>query len=292
MHDLICGKLLGDGCLTKQQGRKPRFQFTHCMKDIGWSTFCFEQLAAFLPLNSPKYKRVNDSRIASGFTESYIVQSRTSEKLCQLYEIWYPHSKKELPFKYIQEHFTDRSLAWWYQDDGHFKHKNGVPKKVILSTDNFSLSENQFLIDFLEKKYGLSFSLDGQNRLLLYSQTQIVYFLQLVNPYIHESMCRKTRVHCEPRKIADRTTVYLPSNIFLSKPTSEINEQYKKLPLLVALTKDLKIILNRDVLAQVQTIELKPYQIKINRESKSILEQLKYQTGMNISQLTAYCFRL
>ena len=129
MHDMLCGKLLGDGCLTKQTDRKPRFQFTHCKKDVGWSINCFEQLSVFLPLNPPKYRRISDVRIISGYTESYIVQSRTSEEFCQLYELWYPHEKKELPFAYIEKHFTDKTLAWWYQDDGHLKNSERHSQK-------------------------------------------------------------------------------------------------------------------------------------------------------------------
>jgi len=290
MHDLICGKLLGDGCLIKQKGRKPRFQFTHCKKDVGWSEYCYEQLSSFLPLNPPKYRRIDDQRITSGFTESYIVQSRTSEELCQLYEIWYPHGKKELPLAYIQQYFNDRTLAWWYQDDGHFKQQNGIPRKIILSTDSFSLQENQFLIDILQKKYNLSFSLDAQNRILLYDQFQIIYFLKLVDSYIHESMNRKKRIPYEPKKIAERTTIHLPADLVLTKPTAEINEKYNKLPLLIALAENHNDFFKNNIPMQSQVT--KPYQIKINKDFIEILGQLKYQTGLNISQLTECCFRL
>lgn len=84
MQDMLCGKLLGDGCLTKQNGRKPRFQFTHCKKDEGWSEHCFKQLSPFPPLNPPKYRKIVDLRMFSGYTESHIVQSRTSEEFCRL----------------------------------------------------------------------------------------------------------------------------------------------------------------------------------------------------------------
>ncbi|MFD1031465.1 hypothetical protein [Metaplanococcus flavidus] len=100
MHDLICGKLLGDGCLTKEQNRKPRFQFTHCAKDKGWSLYCYEQLCGFLPLAAPKYRKLFDPRMTLGYTESYVVQSRTSDEISHLYETWYPVGKKELPFLY------------------------------------------------------------------------------------------------------------------------------------------------------------------------------------------------
>lgn len=176
MEDMICGKLLGDGCLTKQTGRKPRFQFTHALTDKGWSEHCFEELSAFYPLAPPKYKRVTDSRVGRGFTECYVVQSRTSQELSTLYEIWYPRGKKELPFDYIEHNFTERSLAWWYQDDGHLNQRNGILKKLILSTDSFSTTENQFLIDFLERKFSFSFSIDAQNRIILYDQFQIIFF--------------------------------------------------------------------------------------------------------------------
>ncbi|ANU26744.1 hypothetical protein [Planococcus versutus] len=292
MHDMLCGKLLGDGCLTKQLNRMPRFQFTHCKKDAGWSFYCFEQLSPFIPLNPPKYRKVIDGRIASGFTESYLVQSRTSEELCRLYEVWYPHSKKELPFSYIENHFTNKTLAWWYQDDGHFKIQNGIPRKIILSTDSFSLAENYFLIDFLNKRYGFHFSIDAQNRLLLYDQYQIMYFLKLVDPHIHESMNRKRKPSHTIKKIANRTTIYLPSDITIHKPTFEINEQYKRLPLLLSLSDNhVHFFPQTNTLLDSQ-VATKPYQIQIENGFKESLILLRNQTGLNISQLTTLCFKL
>ncbi|TWT03672.1 endonuclease [Planomicrobium sp. CPCC 101079] len=292
MHDLICGKLLGDGCLTKQEGRKPRFQFSHTVKDKEWCEHCFEQLNSFLPLTPPKYRKTFDSRMVSGYTECYMVQSRTSSELCQLYELWYPQSKKELPLTYIEKHFNEKSLAWWYQDDGHFKQKDGIPKKIIFSTDSFSLKENYFLIDFLQRKYDLRFSIDAQNRLLLYDQFQIIYLLKLIEPHTHKSMARKTLVPSEPKKIATRSTIYLPTDISLIKPTPEINEQYKKLPKLVTLAEE-AIEFSKFYISFQKTLQTtKPYQIKINAESQKILSQLKVQTGLNLSQLTALCFKL
>lgn len=290
MHDLICGKLLGDGCLTKEQNRKPRFQFTHCIKDKGWSYYCYEQLYKFLPLAPPKYRKLIDSRMKLGYTESFIVQSRTSVDFSLLYEIWYPSGKKELPLSYIEENFTDRSLAWWYQDDGHLKVDGDIPRKIILSTDSFSKKENLFLQHFLQEKYGFHFSLDGQNRLLLYDQLQIFYFLHIIEPYIHESMNRKKRPKCRVKPIAARTTVYLPDDIVLAQPTKEINNQYRKLPLIIEAAKNQDEFFRQNVASQ--QIPTKSYQIVIHPNYKESLQKLKQQTGLTISQLTTYCFRL
>ncbi|MFD1031464.1 hypothetical protein [Metaplanococcus flavidus] len=129
-------------------------------------------------------------------------------------------------------------MAWWYQDDGHLKLDGDIPRKIILSTDSFSQGENLFLQHFLLDKYGFHFSLDGQNRLLLYDQFQIYYFLQIVDPYLHESMSRKKRPAYRVKPIADRTTIYLPDHLVLTKPTEEINRQYIKLARIIEAAKN------------------------------------------------------
>lgn len=292
MEDMMCGKLLGDGCLTKQTGRKPRFQFTHALTDKGWSEHCFEELSEFYPLAPPKYKKVIDSRIAQGFTECHIVQSRTSQELNALYETWYPRGNKELPFAYIEQYFTERSLAWWYQDDGHLNQRNGLVKKVILSTDSFSPTENRFLIDFLERKYGFNFSIDAQNRLILYDQFQVNYFLRLVTPYIHVSMARKKPFQRNMKPIAKRSTIYLPADLILEKPTSEINDQYEKLAIIHELLQDYSRFFKMASSVKSTTIHTKPYQIEIKERYKTQLIKLKLETGLNISQITNHCFRI
>ena len=292
MEDMMCGKLLGDGCLTKQHGRRPRFQFTHASADKGWSEHCFEGLSNFYPLAHPKYKKVIDSRVGQGFTECYVVQSRTSQELSTLYERWYPRGKKELPFDYIEQHFTERSLAWWYQDDGHLNQRNGILKKLILSTDSFSTTENQFLIDFLDRKFDFKFSIDAQNRLILYDQFQISYFLKLVTPYIHDSMARKKLPPRNMKPIATRSTIYLPRDLILQKPTSEINNQYEKLSILQELFQDHTNFFKMASSVKNRAIHTRPYQIEIKERYKDHLISLKHETGLNISQITTHCFRI
>jgi hypothetical protein len=87
--------------------------------------------------------------------------------------------------------FDETGLALWYQDEGHLSDCNNKVKKIILSADNFSDAENAILIKLLKQKFNLSFSIDGQNRLCLYDQQQILYFLYIVEPFIHFSMNRK-----------------------------------------------------------------------------------------------------
>ncbi|MFD2679319.1 endonuclease [Bacillus seohaeanensis] len=296
-HSQICGKLLGDGCIIKQTGRKPRFQFMHRIDDYEWSNYCYMNLKSFIPLNGPKYKRANDKRVKRGFTESYMVQSRTSDIITLLEKIWYYKKIKQIPSDYVDSYLNEEALAWWYQDDGHLKMANGTPRKVILSTDNFTTSENQQIIGILQQKFSLYFSLDSQNRLILYNQSQILYFHQLVRPYLHSSMDRKVIKFNEENKVFSpkRTTIYLPTNIHIKKPTNEINLKLNLLPHLY------KIIASRESyldfykkrILPLRTIQpRKSYQIIVEQKHWFYLNIIKKLTGLNYSEIVNLCFKL
>ncbi|MBD7985176.1 endonuclease [Sporosarcina sp. Sa2YVA2] len=263
--NFICGKLLGDGCITKQEGRKPRFQFMHRIEDVGWAQHCYEQLRYDIPVNAPAYRKVLDPRLKKGFAESYVVQSKTHEIITALYEIWYPSGKKNLPMDWIQQYMNERSLAWWYQDDGHLKIVKGVASKIILSTDSFTREENEFLTQLLWQKWQLQFRIDGQNRLLLYDKFQIHYFLHLVSPWLHESMNRKALPIQPLRPIAKRTTIYLPATYQIKKPTAEINEKLSSL-LSLFIDPTTNTVCNNHIFCtfqplRLQQIEIRNYQI-------------------------------
>lgn len=295
IHSMLCGKLLGDGSITQQVGRKPRFAFNHASKDKEWCFYCYHSLNQNIPLSPPAYKRSTDPRVKKGFSESYYVQSKANPLITNLRPIWYPENKKVLPFDYISRHLDALALAWWYQDDGHLKKENEIPRKIILSTESFTHAENQFLINLLYHRFNLHFALDGQNRLLLYDQFQIHYFLYLITPYLIPGMHRKL-IHFNTIKSnvfsSKRTTVYLPALLKLKHPTKEINEQ---LSILTALYDEIKrerfysnVLLN--TVEELSTQELKPYQIVIKPNNLELCLILKNITGLNMGQLASLCF--
>ncbi|MBT2218424.1 endonuclease [Virgibacillus dakarensis] len=286
----IIGKLLGDGSITQQKGRKPRFQYTHCDKDYEWNLYCYKNLKNYIPLNSPKYKKVYDSRLETGFSTSYYTQSRTSDLITYLWKSWYPNLTKQIPFQLLEEYLSTESLAWWYMDDGHLKQKNNKPKKIILSTESFTENENKFLANLLLRKYSLAFKTDKQNRLILYNQFQIYYFLHLVHPYIHNSMFRKTinQFHITFAVKSKRTTLYLSENIHLERPTLEINLALHKLDALIKEYKTGTFYLNYPNVPQQHFT--RPYQVIITKENLEKLLFLKEVTGLTSSKLTELTF--
>ncbi|WP_301107838.1 endonuclease [Sporosarcina sp.] len=292
-YSRICGKLLGDGCITKQAGRKPRFQFIHRIEDLGWSAYCYEQLKDFVPLSTPAYRKCIDARLTKGFSECYVVQSRTHERITDLYQTWYPDGKKRVPFHFLNEYLTEEALSWWYQDDGHLKIVNGKMTKVILSTESFSAEENRQLITLLFHKFRLQFKTDGQNRLILYDQFQIIYFLQLTSLWMHDAMYRKAAVELPLRTIAKRTTVYLPASIKFFKPTAEINEKLDKLNALFCAEKKTVCqvtIFNIFQQVSIVAVDTVAYQIVLSEAHREVLAMIRQQTGLSVSQLVTYCF--
>lgn len=283
-YSLICGKLLGDGCITKQEGRKPRLQFIHRLEDFGWTQFCYEELKCYVPVNAPKYKKVIDHRLTKGYSESYFVQSKTDELITSLYNIWYHNNKKILPRNFIIVYLNAQSLSWWYQDDGHLKIEKRIPRKIILSTDSFSKEENLWLIELLYTKFKLRFRLDGQNRLILYDQRQIMTFLKLVDPYIHISMTRKRLILPPLKSIAKRTTVYLSTDLAIKKPSFEINKALDYL-----MTRDEDNLL--DFINGRSNKKLcNGFQIQINPKFHPRINQLRMNTGLTVSEIIEACF--
>ncbi|GKV64848.1 MULTISPECIES: hypothetical protein [unclassified Sporosarcina] len=147
--------------------------------------------------------------------------------------------------------------------------------KIILSTESFSGEENRQLIALLFHKFRLQFTTDGQNRLILYDQFQIIYFLKLVSPWLHAAMGRKVAVELPLRPIAKRTTVYLPAFIKTSKLLAEINEKTDKLGILFCPEK-----------------KTAAYQIAITESHRSVLALIRQQTGLSVSQLVTYFFEV
>ena len=266
----------------------------HRIEDVGWAQYCHERLQDFLPLSPPTYSKVADPRLSKQYLERYIVQSRTHPIITSLYATWYPEGKKVIPFEFLESYLNEEALSWWYQDDGHVKIVNGTMNKIILSTDSFTAFENEQLIQLLFKKFKLRFSVDGQNRLILYDQFQIIYFLELVSPWLSPAMSRKAAIMLPLKPIAKRTTVYLPSTIYLRKPTAEINEKLVKLYSLLCEEKKSvclhTIFKEFEHLLSVEDTKTVGYQIVIQERYRDLLASVRQQTGLSVSLLVSYCF--
>src|SRR5699024_4548258 len=127
-----------------------------------------------------------------------------------------------------------------------------------------------------------------ENRMILYDQFQILYFLYLITPYLHESMHRKTISFCKTHygTPALRTTLHLYSNLNIKSPTKEINEalhfsnnfihHYKK----GTFYTDYK-----NILFNQRSTKTRSYQIVIESENLANIQFLKNLTGLSLSRI-------
>lgn len=291
---MINGKLLGDGNISSEKNRHPRFRFSHSANDKSWCFYCYEQLKNYLPMSQPRYRKILDNRVKDGFTEQYYVQSLKSEIVNQLKSLWYPNGRKTIPFAFLSNSFTPLCLAWWYQDDGHLKIQQNQVNKIILSTDGFTKAENEALIALISQKYKLNFSLDKQNRLVLYDKPQMVYFIRLVKPYIHESMKRKIAAPSISREsFRKRTTIYLPNTIPISQPTKNIHTILEQLPILYKKVANeqsyKKLFADMFPMLKINKTLIKAYQIELTEKHIEQINACRQLTGLTMSQIVHLC---
>jgi hypothetical protein len=184
--------------------------------------------------------------------------------------------------------FDEAGLAWWYQDDGHLKIDDNKVRKIILSTDNFSREENEKLLVLLKQKFNLSFSLDGQNRLCIYDQVQIIYFLYKVKPYIHFSMDRKIYHHLNINQSlipqTKRTTISLPDKVSIISPTKDIINIIKQIDMDTFIHNWFNIWYKEKSSIFNSSDKIR-YQIAINKECLLKLEHIKNQTGLKMNDI-------
>jgi|SRR5690625_809127 len=113
----------------------------------------------------------------------------------------------------------------------------------------------------------------------------------LVQPWMQSSLSRKNKTATQFKKFSKRTTVYLPSNIKISKPTKTINkiverslreinihEFRRKLPLLIE--------------SRTELPTTKAYQIELDSQLHYPLMKTQALTGLNISEIVTLAFEL
>lgn len=264
------------------------FQMMHRTEDVEWIQYNYEQLQAFIPLAPPQYEKIQDDRLKQGYSERYMVQSKTHPLINELYDLWYPNGKKIIPFTWLEHHFTAESLAWWYQDDGHLKkNKNGVVEKLVLSTECWTDEEREWLQSILNLHFHLLFSIDGQKRLLLYDQAQIHYFLQLVEPWLQPCMWRKMKTASSYVIPSKRTTLKITSHFKCNKPTQQVNTCLSQFMPKLSFT---PTVFQQTQAVQLEKSEKKAYQIQLTEENRQQFRRLHGQTGLSFNAITQQCF--
>ena len=171
-HAILIGSLLGDGTLRRQDNRRNAlFEVNHAYKHREYVDWKWKNFYKYT-LTEPKSRLGKGSRIAYRFT------TRSLPEFTQYYIKFYPEGIKKIP---IDLQLNPLSLAVWFMDDG-----SKSRSAIYLNTQQFTLSEQQFLQNLLFKTFRINSTLnrDKQYFRLRIDTNSSVLMYKIIKPYI------------------------------------------------------------------------------------------------------------
>lgn len=188
----LVGNLLGD-CWGEKRSGSSRFHLHVSSKNVEY-LFWLQKFYAERGYCSPKKPKLL-TQIGKGGKIYYSSKIRTwsFSSLNWLYDLFYIYESgkivKRIP-PTISTLLTPRALAVWIMDDG-----SAGSAGIVLSTQAFCQQDIQILQHALFSKFGLITTVHKkESKFLLYiPKQQCRVVLDLVDPYMHESMRYKLR---------------------------------------------------------------------------------------------------
>lgn len=199
---IICGTLLGDGCLLFTSGYKnARLSIRHSKTQEEYFQWKVENLQEIASPKSVQVQKPDKNSYSKN--DKLLFQSRALETLTTLYKIVYKDKCLSIRRRWLNQ-LTPLSLAIWWCDDGSII---GSPaRKGVLCTDGFDEKSVRKLARYLEKvwnvyahvgpirrnrKYG-NYTKQEYYR-LWFNTKEIKKFLRIILPHIPvPSMVYKT----------------------------------------------------------------------------------------------------
>jgi len=189
-HAILVGSLLGDGTLRKQ-GLRPNalFEVNHAYAWKDYVDWKYESFRGYV-LTPPKSRKGNGRRVAYRFT------TRSIPVFTKYHSWFYRNRKKFIPRNLKLDPLI---LATWYMDDGSKSRSS-----CYLNTQQFERDDQEFLINLLQKTFGITSALNRDKeyyRIRITTQgTEILN--RIIRPYIlpcFEYKCRYDPVTTDPK---------------------------------------------------------------------------------------------
>lgn len=188
-YDILTGLMLGDGYIgyPHKGSKKPRIEIERTATEKGYHDWVKEHLGVEWKADQVRNK-------ANGY-HGIKIKSSCDERLIEIHKTWYKYGVRSIPKEWLKEHFNEVSLAVWYLDDGSLTERtrdwspNSVSREITICSENFTIEEMEWIVDFLEEKYGLRFHVSGKGRLKLYKKDHINKFMELIEPTVKQIPC-------------------------------------------------------------------------------------------------------
>jgi hypothetical protein len=202
--EVLIGCLLGDAGLYNR-GNLSAINFVHGFKQKDYLNYKKHVLEGiFQVYRNTKNKDINNIRTTQVTNINDLKYNKirhtlvcnSKETICLNEFKDFKYCKKDKRFckinpELLYKYFTEKSLAFWYMDDGGLK--AGLRKKtktwgryVTLHTQGYDYETNCLLRDFLKEKFNLIATIRGKKYYrLCFSVIESEKFLDLVEPYIY-----------------------------------------------------------------------------------------------------------
>lgn len=198
LKEIVVGSLLGDLGMQRS-GRNWRIKLCQGNRlHRAYLWHLFDKLYYF-SLSSPQpYLR------KSGLAWQW--DSIAHPAFSELHEEWFVLDpmgsggfKKTVPTNFESNYLTDRTLAYWYMDDGYILDPRGIGKALAFATHGFKPKEVAILCQALRSKYGWKVwaKKNKGKEVVVISGDNFEDVLSKIGPYIHPSMLYKVPL---PRK--------------------------------------------------------------------------------------------
>jgi len=185
-REALVGLLLGDAHLeTQNNGRTYRVKFEYSVKQREYADHVYELFKEWV-LTAPQEKL--DS------SHENVCFQTVSHAAFRFYAHQFYDGKKKCVPKLIDHFMSERSIAYWYMDDGSMKSRES--KGVVFNTHCFTRNDVQRLIEVLRTRFSLEVAERKQkDGLQIYvSGKSYERFREMVDPHIFPSMRYKVPV--------------------------------------------------------------------------------------------------
>jgi recombination protein RecA len=184
-EQILLGTLLGDGFL-EQNGHNVRLKIDHGAKQKAYVFWLYKE---FKTIARMPYQLLFQDKRTSQIYEHWRFATYSLPLLNPWRQLFY-HNKRKIISPKIFELLSPLSLAVWYMDDGF---RRTDCKGLYLCTSAYSMEEQYFLQECLEKKFNIQTKLHfAAKQVRIYvPSSQTNTFCSIVQPFILPSFTYK-----------------------------------------------------------------------------------------------------
>jgi len=184
------GLMLGDASLqTQNKGRNYRLKFEWSNKTKPYLDHVFNIFDEWVLSNPHKKSRISPK---GNIVENWGFQTISHEAFNPLANLFLINNKKGITDSLIQDHLTERGIAYWFMDDGGKLdyNKNSKNKSLVFNTQSFTDEEVEKLSYGLKSKFNFDCTVRSNKgkKVIVLSNDTYPLFYELVNPYIIPEM--------------------------------------------------------------------------------------------------------